>query len=268
MTYISYNEFETILQNAIDNGKDFYLTFLEKIIDNPENYCGHFQCITTKTKVIQGIAQSYSIRFGKFLEQLTKEYLAKFGCKNLDTRLTLNRRKLECDQLFEYNGCIYLVEQKIRDNHDSTKKRGQFANFEAKIQAVMNGHHNTRIICGMWFIDDCFDKNRAEYNRLINEIKDRYAVTICLWYGGEFFCALDKNDAWDEYVSRLEQYQKEGLVEIPEFGSDRRILEALRNLPKNKWKKLNSDEQQFKILREELFSNGENLKIAKAERNK
>ena len=36
------------------------------------------------------------------------------------------------------NKNIFLIEQKVRDDHDSTKKRGQYNNFINKIRAIKN----------------------------------------------------------------------------------------------------------------------------------
>ena len=67
------------------------------------------------------------------------------GYKNLEKKLEFQNNKLSFDQLFCDKNTIFLIEQKIRDDHDSTKKRGQYANFINKIRAIKNTYKNKKI---------------------------------------------------------------------------------------------------------------------------
>lgn len=56
----------------------------------------------------------------------------------LDKRLTnTNGDVLNIDQCFKRGNKVYFIEQKIRDDHDSTKKRGQIQNFEKKLDIML-----------------------------------------------------------------------------------------------------------------------------------
>jgi hypothetical protein len=79
--------------------------------------------------------------------------------------LTSDHEEYNIDQLFKNpkNGIIYLIEQKVRDDHDSTKKRGQFNNFEVKYYEVSRQYSSNKIIPIMWFIDPSLVKNRRYY---------------------------------------------------------------------------------------------------------
>ncbi|MBR4485990.1 restriction endonuclease [bacterium] len=133
----SYKEFLEMLNSKMKKGKEFYIDLLKKIIDNPSRYYSIFRTTSIKQKLIQNITQSHEIKFGNFIEYITTKYLEKLGYTNLNKEIHKNVKGdlLKADQIFmdnEHNK-IYLVEQKIRDDHDSTKKRGQYENFDKKI---------------------------------------------------------------------------------------------------------------------------------------
>jgi hypothetical protein len=94
---------------------------------------------------LQFYTQSNEIKLGDFIEDIVTEYFCLLGYKNLSKRIgsyKTNERErqvekpLLVDQIFEKDGIIYVIEQKIRDDHDSTKKQGQIQNFEKKISKV------------------------------------------------------------------------------------------------------------------------------------
>ena len=56
-----------------------------------------------------------------------------------------------------------MIEQKMRDDHDSTKKRGQFENFLKKVSYLKEKFPNKEIEAGMWFVDNSLVKNKKYY---------------------------------------------------------------------------------------------------------
>ena len=261
---LSYNEFCDLLSKKIQYGIDFYVTLLEKIIDNPYRYCGLFRLTNAKTKLIQNITQSNEIIFGDFIEDICTLYIEQLGYKNFDKHLGKDDKgkDLNIDQYFTDGKNIFITEMKMRDDHDSTKKRGQFSNFIEKIWRIRKRHPNTHIEASMWFVDNKLKKNKNYYQ---SEIDKLYFdnVSINLYYGSEFFKTL-KNGAtvWNDLVSLLKQYRQDNVnndVEIPDFGSSSEIYNALLKISNKHRKKLNSKSETMKLLREELFSNGDNL---------
>jgi hypothetical protein len=104
-----------------------------------------FRLTNAKTKLLQFYTQSNEIKLGDFIEDIVTEYLSILGFENLDKQIgtykvNIRGRALEkallVDQFFKKDNEIYIVEQKIRDDHDSAKKQGQFENFERKIMKV------------------------------------------------------------------------------------------------------------------------------------
>ncbi len=151
---------------------------------------------------------------------------------------------------------------KIRDDHDSSKKRGQYQNFQKKISLIHEKFPNTHLDASMWFVDDSLEKNKNFY--LDEMVNDKFEnVALHLYYGGEFFANL-KNGlvAWEELLHILKEYRLKHVnddVEIPDFGKSKHIYNALLKLPTKYWNKLISDKREFILLREELFSSGDNL---------
>lgn len=269
--FLQYEEFISELNKKIKSGSDFYLKLLQTVISNPNRYCGLFRLSNAKTKLIQNVTQSNEIKFGDFMESIVTLYIAKLGYTNLNKAAGRdeNGNKLNTDQLFMKDETIYMVEQKIRDDHDSTKKRGQFINFDKKLQLIRRLYPKYKIIGITWFIDSTLVKNRKFY---LNEIKTiNYPnVELFLYYGEQFFDSLENGaTAWQEILKHLMQLRMSNnndLVYIPDFANDEEIYQALLQLPVSYWRKLNSNKEQYRQLRKELFSNGPNLERVKENR--
>ena len=73
---------------------------------------------------------SINIKFGDALEAIVKQYLIEKGVSFLDRNFVPQH---DCDQIFQFNNKIFLIEQKIRDDHDSSKKRGQVNNYRISL---------------------------------------------------------------------------------------------------------------------------------------
>lgn len=265
---ITYDEFCETLLRTIQTGEDFYSDLLETVIKNPARYCGLFRLSNARTKLIQNVTQSKEIKFGDLIEEITTEYLSRLGYKNFDKNLGYdsNGDELNVDQYFTDGTTIYMVEMKIRDDHDSTKKRGQYANFQKKIRLIKQRHPNKHIEASMWFVDDGLVKNKNYYKAQM-QAEHFMNCTLHLYYGGEFFHSLQGGDtAWEELIDILRHYRIENAdtdVDIPDFGSSQEMLKALVNLPTTYWNKLNSNTDKYILLRNELFSGGNNIEKAR-----
>lgn len=268
---ITYDEFLEILNRRIQSGEDFYQSLLENIIRNPSRYCGLFRLSNAKTKLMQNVTQSKEIKFGDLIEELTTEYLIRLGFTTYDKYLGKDENDDEfyVDQYFSNNETIFMVEMKIRDDHDSTKKRGQYTNFIKKVNLVIKKHPNKFVEASMWFVDDGLKKNR-NYYRTEMDAESFENCNLNLFYGEEFFNSLENGEqAWNEFIEILTEYRLENAktdVVIPDFGSSNEIYNALLKLSPRNWNKLTSDDPQFVLLRSELFSSGDNIERARAAR--
>lgn len=265
---ISYEHFCDLILKHFEQGGDFYDTLLKNVIDNPSRYCGLFRLSTAKTKLIQNVTQSREIKFGDAVEEVITEYIKELGYENHDKDLgvDVNGDNLNVDQFFSDGDIIHIVEMKIRDDHDSTKKRGQYENFQKKIVRVRDLYPSNHLDASMWFVDDSLVKNKNYYLDMMRQ--DSFEnVSLHLYYGEEFFEDL-KNGvvAWSEFTENLKLYKQDKAsidIEIPDFGSSTEMLNALIRLPDKYWKKLMSNKEIYKQLREELFNSGDNLEKAR-----
>ena len=267
---MQYKHFKEKLNSKIFlSNDDLNLEILTTIINSPERYIGLFRVTNAKTKLIQNLTQSHEIKFGDFIEDILTEYIAEMGYENLDKNIGFDEKgdRLNSDQIFkDKSNFIYLIEQKIRDDHDSTKKRGQYANFIKKIRTIKEKYPNHKIIASMWFSDSWLRKNRKYYlEQIANNTDD--LVKLHIFYGDEIFTNLfNRIDIWDELISHLRQNKSErckDILSVPDFDTSTEIKNALIKLKRENpklIKKLLSDNPKFVELRKELFPTGANLK--------
>ena len=132
---MDYKKFCNILNKHIFESEKREL--LKNMADRPERFIGLFRPSKPGTKILQHLLQSHEIRFGDALEKVIEEILKDLGYSILPKNLTTaNGEQLSLDQFFTDGKNYYFIEQKIRDDHNSTKKRGQIANFEAKLKEL------------------------------------------------------------------------------------------------------------------------------------
>lgn len=201
---LEYKRFEEIISSSIFNDLSFKL--LESLADNPERFTSRYRLSTPSQKLVQYLSQSIEIKFGNTLEKIFKEYFIECGVNYLERRSVDNT--LDFDHLFLYNNKIVLVEQKIRDDHDSTKKVGQVENYFKKLDYIKKMYPNYEIISVMWFIDDSMSKNRNYY---IEKIGLDHLI-----YGEKMSGILDSVnpniahiDIWDNFHNNLKRYKEE-----------------------------------------------------------
>ena len=118
---IDYADFVSRLNAKVKSDEDFYVELLKTVIKSPHRYTGIFRLTNAKTKLIQNVTQSREIKFGDFMEEIVTEYIALMGYHNLDKNIGNDDagNALSADQVFKKGNGIYLIEQKIRDDHDS-----------------------------------------------------------------------------------------------------------------------------------------------------
>ena len=260
-----YEDFAEELNAKIKSDDDFYYELLITVIKNPNRYTGIFRVSNAKTKLIQNVTQSREIKFGDFMEDIITWYISEIGYENIDKTIS---PELQADQLFRKDSMIYLIEQKIRDDHDSTKKRGQYDNFSKKYSLLRKHYPHSVIKAIMWFIDDSLRKNKKYYLEMAASEPDK-SINISVVYGGELFTdILGRPDVWEELCSHLVRNKRDRsneVLSIPDFDTSPEILKALIRLikeHKNLYAKLISSRPEYMQLRNELFPTGRNLLLA------
>lgn len=256
---LEYGIFVNMLNTKLFEGSSVDL--IKKIVTSPDRYVGLFRPTKPKTKLIQNITQSHEIKFGAALEDISEEYFKVLGFKMLPKKLaaweTRGGQEYDIDQLFKKNDTVYLIEQKVRDDHDSTKKKGQFLNFEDKYFEVSCKYKDNNVIPIMWFIDDSLRKNNSYYTVQMNKMAEEYGCEPKLYYGDEMFSENINGieafpyEMWDEIVKYLTNWKKT-LPDMPEINLDiksNEVFEELKDLSPSYYRKLfDNDDIREQIL--------------------
>lgn len=237
---------------------------IKKLASSPERYVGVFRPTKPRAKLVQNLFQSYEIRFGGALEYLLRELIGEIGFSNLDRNLTtVDGNILSIDQHFTNGKQYFFVEQKIRDDHDSTKKYGQIGNFEVKLD-LLYGKYQNNLTGIMYFIDPNLSKNKKFYTEKLFKLREAYQIDLFLFYGQEFFDYIKHPKLWAELIDWIKQW-KTSLPDFPDIDFDlspSESFEEIKTLRPLYWKKIIENENIWKdgIIRV-LFSDGTTLKL-------
>jgi hypothetical protein len=267
---MDYQEFAQVLNKHIFYGDKREL--LGRLARNPERFIGLFRPSKPSTKILQHLLQSYEIRMGDAFEEIIGLVIQCQGYSLLDKNIQgENNEPLRLDQHFTDGRKYYFIEQKIRDDHDSAKKRGQMQNFEKKIK-FLHRKHGSNLVGIMYFIDPDFSKNKNYYEEQIQTLRGGYEqVELHLFYGKQLFEYLGIADFWDEMLSWLKRW-KEDLPEIPETNFDANPHESFREIEDinaRVWKKIISNDKLWKEgIVKTLFRTGTTIKLIQEEFSK
>ncbi|MDR0485913.1 MAG: restriction endonuclease [Elusimicrobiota bacterium] len=261
---MDYRMFENILNEHIFERSKSDL--LRKIANEPHRYIGLFRPSKPKAKVLQNLLQSQEIRFGDALEIIFRHYFELLGYENLENKMTDLTDELDLDQLFKDKDFVYFAEQKVRDDHDSTKKRGQIDNFEKKISALIDIYGEKKLKCFMYFVDPTLIKNKSFYEEKIESIKRDYAVFCKLCYGSEFWETLGHIDVWNELLNFLKKW-RDGIPDIPSINFDidaESAFSEIKTLPPIIYRKIFGNEDICRDIIPAIFPQKKTLKLLSA----
>lgn len=242
---LKYDSFQKYLNDKLF--QDSYSDLIRKIAENPERYIGLFRPTKPKTKLIQNITQSHEIRFGDALEFIFEQYFKACGYRLHQKKIKASdNTELNIDQLFSIDDKLYMIEQKVRDDHDSTKKVGQFDNFKKKYESLITLYPKYKIIPIMWFIDDSLKKNKRFYESKMLLMNQQYNNCLPkLYYGSQMFSVPDgitdfNEEIWTETFSHLTRWKQE-LKDMSEINFDKNadiVFEEIKNLPLKVFEKI------------------------------
>ena len=259
---MQYKKFRDIFNDQVFGESKKKL--LEKIAENPHRYVGIFRVTTTKTKIIQNLTQSMEIRFGDAFEKVVRAYFEEQEYKELQRSIVQDKEKLLLDQLIQKGKSIIFIEQKIRDDHDSTKKKGQINNFKEKIKFLIQQYDKQQLHCFFWFIDSGIQKNKNYYLKEIENIQKKYNIRARLVYEKELFDAVGMSQQWDELIEHLKKWRQE-IPELPNINFDSNpntSFEEIKDISPSVFIKLFSHPELRDVLTI-LFSTGATLELLK-----
>ena len=242
---------------------------LRKIADSPQRFLGLFRPTKPNAKILQHLLQSHEIKFGNAMEELLSLFLKQWGYQVFDKIIFPDpsnlKRRLDIDQYFKIKESYYFIEQKIRDDHDSSKKEGQIRNFEKKLEYLYQRHHQN-LIGIMYFIDPDMAKNKDYYLRELKNMQEIYGVKLILLYGKELFEHFKKPDDWNNLILWLSKW-KENLPELPDINLDNNPqanFEKIKDLEIRCWRKILENEKLWQEgIIKVLFRNGTTLILIK-----
>lgn len=259
---MDYHTVAEILNRHILEGNKRKL--LTRIADSPERYIGLFRPTKPRAKILQNLLQSQEIRFGDAMEELFLALLADLGYTLLPERIQdAEGNDLSIDLYFTDGETFYFVEQKVRDDHDSTKKRGQVRNFELKLD-ILQKIHGDHLAGIMYFIDPDLTKNRKYYLQELEGFETVYSVKLHLLYGSEFPEHLGHPGLWADIIDWLSRW-KESLPDLPETNFDLNPQESFREiqtLEPRYWRRLiTNDELWEQGIIQVIFQDGSTLRM-------
>jgi hypothetical protein len=239
---------------------------LEKLSKYPSRYVGIFRPTKPFTKIIQNITQSHEIKFGDAFEVLIRQSFEYYNYESILRNHRLdNNDAVSFDQLFSFNGRTIFIEQKIRDDHDSTKKRGQIDNFEKKLNFLISKNYSN--ICSyFYFIDPSLSKNKNYYLSEIEKLKSFYNTEIHLVYGQELFEKEKFDGFWEEEIIYFLEKWKKDLPDLPEINFDldsKETFEEIKNLSPQVFRCLLDNEDVVNIIFPIIFPKNETLLLLK-----
>ncbi len=259
MLIMEYAKFENVFNEEIFEHSKVKL--IETIAKEPNRYIGLFRPTKPKGKLLQNLLQSHEIRMGNAFEVLFEEYFKILGYQILQKNFS--DEKLDIDQCFKDTSNIYFIEQKIRDDHDSSKKRGQIDNFENKLKLMIDHYGENELIGIFYFIDPDLRKNENYYKNELSKMAEDYNVKLYLFYGKELFEFLNKLDIWNEILDYLKIW-KDSIPDLPELNFDLEAEETfneIKDLPTSIFRKLFENEEVFNNIILTLFPEKKTLHL-------
>lgn len=263
---ITYEVFKDVFNRRLF--KDDKAMLLKKVAEYPDRYIGLFRPTKPKAKLVQNLTQSHEIRFGDAFEDILRFYFEKLGYTNLPTRFKYHNVSsgkgeiLNVDQIFYSGDRIWFIEQKIRDDHDSTKKRGQINNFEKKLEVLIKEYGES--LCGVfYFVDPSLQKNKHFYKEELGKLSRDYGVELKLCYGKELFIELGNKNVWDEILSHLEKWKSE-LPDFPEINFDLNPTETfdeIKDLSTAIFRKLFENDEVYEEIILTLFPERKTIRL-------
>lgn len=262
---MEYSFFKNKYNDIIKTDNETYYDILSKVLkgDNYKRYTGLFRVSTGEEKLRSNIGQSLEIKMGNFVEDITTCYIEEMGYHNLDKNIGLGEdgKMLNADQIFENEDAVFLIEQKMRDDHDSSKKRGQMENFMKKVNLLHTKYPDKKLNASMWFMDEGFGKKNYNYYKTEIDKINIDNVECSLFYGKSLFTSLfNREDVWNEFVSylrKIKEENKEKTLTIPNFDNSEEITLALKKYKvehSSMYDKLKSSkEEKYVAIREEFF---------------
>lgn len=259
---MNYDHFVRVFNRRIFDGA--IESLISSMAKSPARFVGIFRSTPPKAKVLQNISQSQEIKFGDALEEIIGMYLEENDfILHPKVLHKADGVELHLDQHFQKDDKFFFSEQKVRDDHDSTKKAGQFKNFSDKLAFLEKQYDPNKLTGFFYFIDPEFRKNFNYYNGEMNKLQRSTNSKVKLHYGSEFFDYLGLEHVWTEICEYLTEWRNT-VPDFPTLNLDEDPDETLQAMLACKPKELLTileNNQLYDTILEELFPEKSSLKL-------
>lgn len=178
--------------------------------------------------------QQEQIAFGRDTEAaLSSVFSAIPNVEILETKVVYEKydRKKSAiiDHVLDIGKTILVLEQKLKDNHDSTKNTGQFDDLIEKMEGIKREHPDKTVIPVMYFLTDIQKGAKKKFTTMLSA----YGGRVC--YGKELFDIFFNeysNDAWASLSEKIYALQRK-TPEMLDYDTDEIIDEFTQMINSN-----------------------------------
>lgn len=223
---------------------------LRTIADEWGRIGGAYQVGTPKQNLEHNILVSLKIAFGNVCESLVSDILVRQASHiPLEASIVSSSSgdALSLDGHFRSpDSGEYFAEIKMRDDHDSTKRRGQWNNFFDKLVTLNEGQPEKPVIGYMYFIDDeAGHKNQKYYEERMEECRNA-GYSVHLIYGKDFYDTVgysEGREILEQGIRRLKERKSQAKNGGGNLVDHERFVKAGKELTPRQWGKILSNDE-------------------------
>ena len=244
------NQIERVYDNIV------YGNILKKLINtlatNPKRFISPFSPIKSEEEIRTFLGHSSKIKVGNAYEIILKMLFESIGCELIEKKFSVNNKTKIIDQLFKHYDSFIFIEQKMNDDHDSTKKEAIIKDFEEKIKHLIE-KYGLNIRAYLYFVTDAV-KNKNYYSAEIIKLREKYQIDISVLYGKELFVKENKVELW-KLIDNFNKQRQKTKINI-DFEGENYFL-AIKDININIWLKILNNEEIVKEVLPLIFPSKE-----------
>lgn len=249
------NEFDNLIKKIDPTNMIPYI--IDKMITKPKLLTGFKKINTFSLRMYASFGQANNIKYGTVLENYFNKYLEEMGWKMLERDYTLtdeekqryqnDSNRVNVDLVAKHEDTIIFIEQKILDNHDSTKKTGQLRNFQEKATVIQRTYPSYDIYGFEWFIDDTQVKNGSNWQTHNEEFEiehPEYKNKLFVVYGTGLedklseITDIDHSGMLTSFDTFMKNWHLSHGKDLPELEFDKYPMDVVERLKLYSYKKV------------------------------
>ncbi len=213
--FIKSKYYEMVNKNVIPK-------LIKKISSEPDRFLD-YNSISYSDEIYQFLLTSTKIKIGIFHEFLLKYLFVSVGYKPLDNVILIDNKQIKIDQLLTKGDRVILIEQKMKDDHDSTKKTSIINDLKIKIDNIYKSCPTKKLTVYLYFVKTK-RKNANYYLSEIAKLRAEYNININLCYGNSIF-ENEKEIGLLNYMNEFSNKKRNGNFEVNLDGENNEFSE-------------------------------------------